>query len=91
MNCILLGALLVIVLTVLVVRNPGSSFYIGGFTYVLKNYKLTLHVEKSNGERFILRNLNELEVRLAEITSMFAALEDLSAGEDIHRALENIK
>jgi hypothetical protein len=51
-------------------------------------------MEKSNGERFILRKLNELEVRkqyLIEITNMFAALENLSAGEDINRALENIK
>jgi len=43
---------------------------------------------------FNLRKLNELEVRQQyqiEITNRFAALEDVSDGEDINRALENIK
>lgn len=34
----------VCLLTVLEVRNPGSSFYIGGFAFILKNYQLTSHV-----------------------------------------------
>ena len=45
-------------------------------------------------ERFNLRKLNELEVRKqyqTEISNRFAALENLSDSEDIHRALENIK
>jgi len=47
-----------------------------------------------DGERFNLRKLNELEVskqHQIEITSRFAALENLSDGEDINRAWENIK
>jgi len=43
---------------------------------------------------FNLRKLNELEVRQQyqiEFTNRFAALEDLSDGEDINRAWENIK
>ena len=47
-----------------------------------------------DGERFNLRKLNELEVRKQyqiEITIRFAAMENLSDGEDIHRAWENIK
>ena len=46
------------------------------------------------GERFNLRKLNELEARKQyqiEITTRFAALENLSDGEDINRAWENIK
>jgi len=45
-------------------------------------------------ERFNLRKLNELEVRKQyqiEITNRFAALENLSDGEGISRAWENIK
>jgi len=44
--------------------------------------------------RFNLRKLNELEVRKVyqiEITNRFAALENLSYGEGIYRAWENIK
>jgi len=50
--------------------------------------------QKSDGERFNLRKLNELEVRKQyqiEITSRFATLENFSVGEDINRAWENIK
>jgi hypothetical protein len=50
--------------------------------------------QKFDGEIFNLRKLNELEVRKLyriEITSRFAALENLSDGEDINRAWENIK
>jgi len=42
-----------------------------------------------DGERFNLRKLNELEVRKQhqiEITNRFAALENLSDGEDTNRA-----
>ena len=45
-------------------------------------------------ERFNLRKLNELEVRKEykiEITDRCAAMENLSDGEDINRAWENIK
>jgi hypothetical protein len=47
-----------------------------------------------DGERFCLRKLNELKFRKKyqiEITNSFAALENLSDGEDINRAWENIK
>ena len=50
--------------------------------------------QKFDGERFNLRKLNELEVWeqcQIEITNSFAALENLSDGEDINRAWENIK
>jgi len=50
--------------------------------------------QKCDGERFNLRKLNELEVRIQyqiEITNRFAALENLSDGEDINRAWRNIK
>jgi hypothetical protein len=50
--------------------------------------------QKFDGERFNLRKLNELDVRKQyqiEITNRFAALENLSEGEDINRAWENIK
>jgi len=50
--------------------------------------------QKSDGERFNLRKLNEPEVRKQyhiEITNRFAALEILSDNEDINRAWENIK
>ena len=46
------------------------------------------------GERFNLRKLNGLEFRKQyqiEITNRFAALENLSDGEDINGAWENIK
>ena len=45
--------------------------------------------QKFDGERFNLRKLNELEVRKQyqiEISNRFAALENLSDGEDINRA-----
>jgi len=44
--------------------------------------------------KFILRNLNELEVRKqyqTEISNRFGALENLSDSEDINRTCENIK
>jgi len=50
--------------------------------------------QKSDGERFNLRKLNEPEVRIQYqigITNRFAALENLSDGEDINRAWRNIK
>jgi len=50
--------------------------------------------QKTDGERFNLRKLNELEVRKQyqiQITNRFAALENLTDGEDINRAWENIK
>jgi type I restriction-modification system DNA methylase subunit len=50
--------------------------------------------QKFDGERFNLRKLNEQEVRKQyqiEITNRFAALENLSDGENINRAWENIK
>ena len=49
--------------------------------------------KKLDVERFNLRKLNELEVRKRyqiKISSRFAALENLSNGEDINRAWENI-
>jgi hypothetical protein len=45
-------------------------------------------------ERFNLWKLNELEVRKQyqiEITNRFAGLKNLSVGENINRACENIK
>jgi hypothetical protein len=50
--------------------------------------------QKSDGVRFNLRKLNDLEVRKQyqiEITNMFAALENVSEDEDINRAWESIK
>ena len=50
--------------------------------------------QKFDRERFNFRKLNELEVRKQyqiEITDRFTALENLSNGEDINRAWENIK
>jgi len=50
--------------------------------------------QKFDGERFNLRKLYKLDVRKQcqiEITNRFAALENLSDGEDINRAWENIK
>jgi hypothetical protein len=47
--------------------------------------------QKFYGERFNLRKLNGLEVRKqcqTEISNRFAALENLSESEDIHRAWE---
>ena len=47
-----------------------------------------------DGERFNFRKLYDLEVRkkyVTEISNRFAALENLSDGEDINRAWENIK
>ena len=50
--------------------------------------------QKFHGEGFNLRKLNELEVRKQyqiEITDGFAALENLSDGEDVNRAWESSK
>jgi hypothetical protein len=50
--------------------------------------------QKSDGGRFNLRKLNDLEVRKLyqiEITNRFAALENVSEDEDINRAWESIK
>ena len=50
--------------------------------------------QRLDGDRFNLRKLNELDVRVQyqiEITKRFAALENLSDDEDINRAWENIK
>ena len=49
---------------------------------------------KCDGERFNFRRLNELEVSKQyqdENSNRFAALENLTDGEDISRAWENIK
>ena len=51
-------------------------------------------VQKFYVEKFNLRKLNELEIRKQykiEITNRFAALENLSYGQDINRAWKNIK
>jgi len=66
---------------------------------VVEKVRKTLSVSKQaaqkfDGERFNRRKLSVLEVRkqyLIEITNRFAALENLSDGEDIYRAWENIK
>jgi len=50
--------------------------------------------QKFDGERFNLRKLNELEVRkqyLIGVTSGFAALENLSDGEDINSLERTLK
>jgi hypothetical protein len=50
--------------------------------------------QKFDGERFNLRKLNEVEVRIQyqiKISNRFAALKNLSCSEDINRAWENIK
>ena len=50
--------------------------------------------QRFDGERFNLRKLNELEVRKqyqVEITNRSVALQNLSDGEDVNRASENIK
>jgi hypothetical protein len=50
--------------------------------------------QKFDGERFNLRKLNELEVQKKyqiKMSNRFAGLENLSDGEDINRAWENIK
>ena len=50
--------------------------------------------QKSDGVRFNLRKLNDLEVRKQyhiEITNWFAALENVCEDEDINRSWENIK
>ena len=50
--------------------------------------------QKSDGGRFHLRKLNDLEVRKQyqiEITKRSAALENVSEDEDINRAWESIK
>ena len=50
--------------------------------------------QKSDGGRFNLRKLNDLEVRKQyqiEITNRFAALENVSEDEDINRGWESIK
>jgi len=51
-------------------------------------------VQKFEGERFNLRELNELEVKekyQIELTNRFEALENLDVDEDVNRAWENIK
>jgi hypothetical protein len=51
-------------------------------------------VQKSDGERFNLRKLNELEVRKQNqiaITNMCTTLDSLSDSEDKNMAWENIK
>ena len=51
-------------------------------------------VQKSDGGRFNLRKLNDLEVRKQyqiEITNRFAALENVREDEDINRGWESIK
>ena len=50
--------------------------------------------QKSDGGRFKLRKLNDVEVRKhyqIEIKNTFAALEDVSEDEDINRAWESSK
>jgi len=50
--------------------------------------------QKLDGGRFNFKKLNKQEVRKQyqiEITNRFAALENLSDGEDINRAWENIE
>ena len=50
--------------------------------------------QKTNGVRFNLRKLNDLEVRKQyqiEITNRFAALENVSEDKDINMAWESIK
>jgi hypothetical protein len=50
--------------------------------------------QKSDGEKFNLRKLNDLEVKKQyqiEITNRFAALENVRDAEDINRAWESIK
>ena len=50
--------------------------------------------QSCDAEKFNLRKLNELEVRKQyqiEITSRFAALENLNDDKDLSRASENIK
>ena len=50
--------------------------------------------QNSDGKRFNLRKLNELEVRKQysiEISKRFAALENFSDSEDTNRTWENIK
>ena len=50
--------------------------------------------QKSDGGRFNLRKLNDLEVRKQyqiEITNRFAALENVREDKDINRGWENIK
>jgi hypothetical protein len=47
-------------------------------------------LQKSDMERFNLRKLNELEVRI-KVSDRFVALENLSDSKDINRAWENTK
>ena len=50
--------------------------------------------QKSDGGRFNLRKLNDLEVRKQyqiEITNRFAALENVNEDEEINRGWESIK
>jgi len=50
--------------------------------------------QKFDGERFILRKLNDLKVRKEcqmDITNRFAAVENLSDGPDVKRVCLNIK
>jgi bifunctional DNA-binding transcriptional regulator/antitoxin component of YhaV-PrlF toxin-antitoxin module len=50
--------------------------------------------QESDGGRFNLRKLNDLEVRKQyqiDITNRFAALENLNEDEDVNRTWDNIK
>jgi hypothetical protein len=50
--------------------------------------------QKSDGKRFNLRKLNELDVRKqyqVEVTNRFAALETLHDGKEINRVWKSIK
>ena len=50
--------------------------------------------QRFDGERFNLRNLNELEVRKqyhTEITNRFTAMENLNDEENVNMAWENVK
>ena len=62
---------------------------------VRERLAVSKHVaQKFDGEGFNLRKLNELDVRKQyniEITNRLAALENLSDGEEINMAWENIK
>jgi len=61
---------------------------------VRERLEVSKAAQKLDGERINLRKLNELHVRKQyqiEISNSFSALHNLSDGENINRALENIK